>query len=160
MGRIGGTSNNPGFPSCIKETDRIPVIAFHVKLDKVVPCFVVKRNYSGGAKATVSECGFTYQLSSDSGFAYWCGDAPVYERLKSLNIPAQLYLDSDTRHGLSQNADNGITADVKSLEEYIAIRAAVFFQAVHNKIPFEFLQGRFEDTVNNKSYCEDYGSKK
>lgn len=154
-GELAGTSNNPGFPSCIKETDRIPVIAFHGKLDKVVPCFTVKGNFSAGARATVSQCGFTYQLSSDSGFIYEYGNEPIYERLRSLNISAQLYLDSDTRHGLSVNADYGITRDVTSLEEYIATRAAIFFQAVRNKISFEFLQGRFEDVANNKVYCEN-----
>lgn len=159
-GELAGTSNNPGFPSFIKETDRIPVIAFHGKLDKVVPCFTVKENFSAGARATVSQCGFTYHLSSDSGFIYEYGNEPIYERLKSLNIPAQLYLDSDTRHGLSVNADYGVTRDVTSLEEYIAARAAIFFQAVHNKIPFEFLQGRFEDVINNKVYCENNGSQK
>lgn len=159
-GALAGTSNDTGFPSCIKETDRIPVIAFHGELDKVVPCFVAKGNFSGGERATVSQCGITYQLTSDSGFAYWYGDAPVYERLKSLNIPVQLYLDSDARHGLSRNADYGVTDDVMSLEEYIATRAAIFFQAIHNKISFEFLQGRFEDIINNKSYCEGNESQK
>ncbi len=159
-GGLVGTSSDPGFPSWIKETDRIPVIAFHGKLDKTVPCFIVKDSFSIGSRATVDQCGCTYQLSSDGGFVYEYGDEPIYERLKSLNIPAQLYLDSDTRHGLSKNADYGVTDDVKSLEEYIATRAAIFFQAVHSNVPLEFLGARFEDSINNKTYCEHNGSKK
>ena len=153
---VGSGSDSPNFPACITATDKIPVIAFQGEQDRTVPDSTIKGIFSSGARATAVQCGFSYHLTSAAGFDYQYATIPIYNRLQSLGIPSELYLDSDAGHGLDSTSDYGLsTNNTDSVEDYIAARAAIFFQEILNNTAGNLKQTLFVDTEDTSTNCDN-----
>jgi|GEM_PF-4451964 len=151
---IGSGSSSPDFPACITSTDTIPLIAFHGEKDKTIPDSTINPVFSSGARAVVSQCDFTYHLTSAIHFDHQYGSIPIYNRLQSLNVPSELYLDSDAGHGLDSTSDYGLpTNNTDSVEDYIVARAAIFFEAILNNTTGNIKQTIFVDMEDTTSNC-------
>lgn len=151
-----GTSLNP------------PMIAFQGSLDNIMPVTKAYVYYSSDSfyrSATVcnpaTEDTF-YLPFNDSDKPnkdlVLYGSKGFYGVLtKNLGIPAELYLDSDMKHGLSNVSDFGTDAKVQwdrtLIIPYIVERSAAFFQAIINNVAVNLQDTRFTDCENYRYGC-------
>ncbi len=153
-GIVDKNSADPSAVALIKPTDNIAVIAFHGEADSTVPFRTQLFNVSTGPKAKATQCGFTYKIPRDITSVMQYGSEAIYNTLRSYNTPTELYADSDAGHGLGATANYGLsTSNTDSVVNYITRRAAIFFQAVNNKIAANLERTKFRDCQNLRTGC-------
>jgi acetyl esterase/lipase len=157
---------NGASPSYINGNNLPPFIAFHGELDIVAPFDRRTEFYCDDTKnsqyAAITQCSGAQTVQydiraydNDAGADYTnYGSNAIYQRLHDLNIPTEVYLDSDMKHGLSAASDFGIgTNNQDSVISYMAGRTATFFQALARGY-YTFTKTKFRDCENTRKGCE------
>ncbi len=159
-------SNPAGFFS--QNSKRPSLIAFHGGSDGVINIDSSNLFFSPSTSRYRSESlcvNGTYTLpdnGANKSDLKLYGSQGFYKILKtSLNIPCELYIDCDMKHGLDEaTSDFGLAngdasaVSVKDVQVYIVQRAATFFQYVMNpNFPYTLTHTRFVDCLNSRYGC-------
>lgn len=144
-----------------------PMIAFQGALDVTVPVNKANIYFSSDSffrTATVcASQGTNFSLPNNDadGAAkdlVLFGTQGFYNILtRSIGVPAELYLDSDMKHGLSNTSNFGTNINVQNnktlIIPYLVERAASFFQAVENSVAANLQDTKFVDCENYRYGC-------
>ena len=161
----GDTSNIPGF---FKTNSYLPaMIAFCGEKDPTFNYLQQPLNYVSPTAtypiirtplAYENRCinaGVTYNLNSlyPKANGVMLGGETMYTTLKGLKKSAEIYLDSNMKHGLDDGYTGfdgfGLgTSNTDSILIYIAQRSATFFQAVMNNFSGQLKRSQFENCQN------------
>ncbi len=159
-------SNPAGFFS--QNSKRPSLIAFHGGSDGVINIDSSNLFFSPSTSRYRSESlcvNGTYTLpdnGANKSDLKLYGSQGFYKILKtSLNIPCELYIDCDMKHGLDEaTSDFGLAngdasaVSIKDVQVYIVQRAATFFQYVMNpNFPYTLTHTRFVDCLNSRYGC-------
>ncbi len=158
-----GSLTGPADSATFLDANSPPLIGFTGELDSVAPATsLVEYRYQPATNPDVAQCGNTllypasvYNSNGAAPDFRLYGNRAIYNRLRRLGIPSELYLDSDMDHGLRDDRTYDTTANFgianpteDTVISYLVGRAATFFQAVRSGTYATLGRTRFRDSVN------------
>lgn len=116
-------------------------------------------NYNSESNCLITSP-YTFSLNPATGGTpdlVSAGSISIYQFLKSANLPAELYIDGNMHHGISNFVNDNFSCSPSSEADvytYIVGRSATFFQAVMNNIWGSLDESLFVNCYNARNKCD------